>query len=96
MDSGKPFIVSDDYLDWAHSSAADDGQPLAVKLFEQPIRRKSRVINDPLLVAEVADVAGLYVGGRDSNLRAAKVSARALEWLRERGMTVRQLLPLNA
>jgi hypothetical protein len=29
---GRPFRVSDADLDWAHSSAADDGRPLAIRI----------------------------------------------------------------
>src|SRR4051812_8499508 len=88
----KAFRVSDDYLDWAHSSAAEESQPRALRLFQQPLRGDARYIECPELVAEIADVAELYVGGGDSDLRAARVRARAIEWLRDRGFTVKQAL----
>lgn len=92
MHTSKPFVVSDDYIDWAHGSAAEEEQPLAVRLFEQPIKGNSRLIVDPQLVAEIANVAELYVGGDDNILRAANVRARAVKWLNVRGMTVRSAL----
>ena len=91
----KPFRVSDAYLDWAHSSAAEDGQPLAAQIMESPVLGSAqayRLFTDPRLVAEIADVAELYVGGCDSNLRAAGVRKRAVQWLRERGLSVKQAL----
>lgn len=96
----RPFRVSVDYIDWAHGSAAEDGQPLAKRLDSATIYCDSRsaykLLDDPVLVAEVADVAELYVGGSDSDLRAAQVRARAVRWLRERGLTVRQVLKAHA
>lgn len=89
---GKPFRVSVDYIAWAHESAADDGQPLALKLFEQPRKGDAFLIDCPQLVAEIADVAQLYVGGDDNVLRAARVRTRAVDWLKERGLTVKQAL----
>ena len=91
----KPFRVSDAYLDWAHSSAAEEGQPLAVQIMDSPVFGKSqayRLFTDPRLVAEIADVAELYVGGGDNDLRAASVRKRAVQWLRERGLSVKQAL----
>ena len=91
----KPFRVSDAYLDWAHSSAAEDGQPLAIQIINSPVIGKAqayRLITDPCLVAEIADVAQLYVGGNDNNLRAASVRKRALRWLQEQGLSVKEMI----
>lgn len=89
------FRVSDDYIEWAHSSAAEDGHSLAIQLIDIPTRKAKtpyKLIDDPRLVAEIADVAGLYVGGGDTDLRAARVRARAIKWLAERGLTVARAL----
>ena len=91
----KPFRVSDAYLDWAHSSAAEDGQPVAIQIMNSPVMGKTqayRVFTDPYLVAEIADVAQLYVGGNDNNLRAASVRKRALRWLQEQGLSVKEMI----
>ena len=89
----KAFRVSDDYIDWAHESAAGDVQPLAIHLIEAPVHQgKFKLIDDPVLVAEIADVAELYVGGRDTDLRAAGVLKRAKAWLTEGGHNRRALL----
>lgn len=92
----KPFRVSAAYVDWAHSSAADDGQERALAICNAPELGTGatayKLVEEPQLVAELADVAELFVGGRENDLRAAKVRARALQWLRERGLTVRQAL----
>ncbi len=91
----KPFRVSDAYLDWAHSSAAEDGQPLAIRIMNSPVIGKAqayRLFTDPHLVAEIADVAQLYVGGNDNNLRAASVRKRALSWLQEQGLSVKEVI----
>ena len=91
----KPFRVSDAYLDWAHSSAAEDGQTLAIRIMNSPVIGKAqayRLFTDPHLVAEIADVAQLYVGGNDNNLRAASVRKRALSWLQEQGLSVKEVI----
>lgn len=51
-----------------------------------------RLITDPCLVAEIADVAELYVGGNDNNLRAASVRKRALRWLQEQGLSAKEMI----
>ena len=48
----KPFRVSDAYLDWAHSSAAEDGQPFAGR------EREVQPVNDRAL----ADAGQLHIG----------------------------------
>ena len=94
----KPFRVSADYIDWAHSSAAEDGQPIAKRIDGATIYSDSRsaykLFTDPVLVAEIADVAELYVIGcrGDKNLRAAGVLARAKKWLAEGKHDKRALL----
>ena len=98
----KPFRVSTAYIDWAHGSAAEEEQPLAVKLCaladaHQGGKAKPYiVVDDPQLVAEIADVAELYVGGSDSNLRAAAVLARARTWLKGRGLSIGAALTKQA
>lgn len=82
----KPFRVSADYIEWAHSSAAEDGHDLAIELCELPVHPAASpyvLVADPRLVFEIADVAELYVGGErgDNDRRAARVRARALRWL---------------
>lgn len=88
----KPFVCSDDYLEWAHGSLAEEGWPSALRILAAPLKGKARVIDAPELVAEIADVAELYVGGRDTVLRAARVRARAVKWLAARGLTVKGVL----
>jgi hypothetical protein len=92
----KPFPVSEAYIDWAHGSAAEEGQRLAVELVVWPTRghgaARYKLFEQPAHVAEIADVAELYVGGRDTDLRAAAVHVRAVKWLRDRGLSVRQLV----
>lgn len=88
-----PFRVSDNYVDWAHGPGAEDAQPLAVRLVEAPVHQgKFKLIDDPVLVAEIADVAELYVGGRDTDLRAAAVLKRANKWLAAGGHEKKALL----
>jgi hypothetical protein len=73
--------VSAAYIDWAHGPGAEDGQPLAMELCALPVKNKQVCI--PLtrqdLIAEIASVAELYVGGRpgDNYPRAGRVLARA-------------------
>ena len=92
----KPFRVSANYVDWAHGSAAEDGQPLAKRLDGATIYSDKagpfKLIDAPELVAEIADVAELYIGGGETDLRAARVRARAVRWLTERGLKVRDLV----
>ena len=92
----KPFRVSVSYIDWAHSSACEDGQDLAIQIMETPSQRGRSspyiLLEDVRLVGEVADVAELYVGGGETDLRAARVRKRAIAWLRERGLTVSEAL----
>ena len=93
----KAFRVSSDYIEWAHGSAAGDDQPLAIALTDLPdvagsAARHYKLVDDPKLVAEIADVAELYVGGSDNNMRAAVVRGRAINWLKERGLTVKGAL----
>lgn len=89
-----PFRVSADYIEWAHGPAAEDGQERAKALCAQAVGAHGApgkgpryiLVSDPVLVAEIADVAELYVGGQDNDLRAARVRSRALLWLREQGV----------
>jgi hypothetical protein len=91
-----PFRVSADYVEWAHGGAAEEGQPLATKLDSATVYPGAvsgyKLFDDPQLVAEIADVAELFVGGDDNNLRAASVRARAVTWLETRGLTVKGAL----
>ena len=82
----KPFRVSCGYLYWAHESAAGDGNnPLAIRIMEacDAAKKPYVLFGDPVLVEEIASVAELYVGGRDTDIRAAGVLARAKRWLKE-------------
>jgi hypothetical protein len=92
----KPFRVSVSYIDWAHSSACEDGHDLAIRIMETPSQGGSVspyiLLDDVRLVAEVADCAELFVGGGETDLRAARVRKRAIAWLRERGLTVNEAL----
>lgn len=92
----KPFRVSDAYIDWAHGSAAEEGQRLAVEIVETPCQGRwpgqFKLFVEPRHVAEIADVAELYVSGRETDLRAAAVRARAMKWLELRGLSVRVVL----
>lgn len=101
MSTAKPFRVSVSYVDWAHSSAAEDGHDLAIRLIDAPINAANTaspyiLLDEPLLVAEIADVAELFIGGAETDLRAAKVRKRAVEWLQQRGLTVNQALGKKA
>lgn len=89
----KPFRVSIAYIKWAHESAAEDGSTLAKLLCDAPDhQRKFKLIDQPVLVAEIADVAELYVGGGETDLRAAGVLYRAKKWLAAGGHNKRALL----
>jgi hypothetical protein len=74
------FRVSVNYIYWAHQPGADDAQPLACELMDL-ITAKHDYILVPYakryLIAEIASVAELYVGGRDTDIRAARVLKRA-------------------
>ena len=56
--------VSRRWIEWAHGSGAEDGQPLATTslcdLAGTP-GAGSIEVTDPALIAELVDVAGLYV-----------------------------------
>ena len=92
----RPFRASADYIEWAHGSAAGDGNRLALRLTSATVYGDTKaafhLFNAPELVAEIADVAELYIGGRDSDLRAASVRSRAMKWLRLRGLSKKALL----
>ena len=83
----KPFRVSYSYIEWAHGPGAEDGQPLALRIVDAPFDKGHNYVlfTDPELVAEIASVAELYVGGRrdDNDLRAARALKRARAWLKE-------------
>ena len=55
--------VSRRWIDWAHGPGAEDGQPLAMSLCELAGApgAGSISVTDPALIAELVDVAGLYV-----------------------------------
>ena len=50
--------VSRRWIEWAHGPAAEDGQPLSMSLCDLAGAIK---IAEPALIAELVDVAGLYV-----------------------------------
>lgn len=54
--------VSRKWIDWAHGAAAEDGQPLAVRLCDlaNAPGKGNLEITDPVLIAEIVDVAELY------------------------------------
>lgn len=61
--SQAPMRVSRKWLHWAHGPGAEDGQELALKLIGLAAsqgRNLAIEINDPVLVAEIVDVAELY------------------------------------
>ena len=55
-------------------------------------RNRYKLNSLPVRVAEIADVVVLDLGGGESDLRAARVRARALKRLSLRGLTVRGVL----
>lgn len=86
----KPFRVSADYIDWAHGPGAEsegEGYDLAREICALPIVMPGSYVLVPAhrvdMVREIEDVAGLYVGGDDNDLRAASVRSRARKWLKE-------------
>lgn len=83
-----PFKVSANYIDWAHSPSAEDVHPLTIDLCDladRPNRRgQAEIPVDRLdLVLEIIDVAELFVGGDDTDLRAARALKRAKAYLAE-------------
>jgi hypothetical protein len=55
--------VSRRWIEWAHGPGAEDGQPLAMSLCDLASAPGMGAIEvaDPALIAELVDVAGLYV-----------------------------------
>ena len=55
--------VSRRWIEWAHGPGAEDGQPLAMRLCDLAGApgAGSIEVTDPTLIAELVDVAGLYV-----------------------------------
>ena len=55
--------VSRRWIEWAHGPGAEDGQPLAMSLCDLAGAPGAGSIEvaDPALIAELVDVAGLYV-----------------------------------
>ena len=55
--------VSRRWIEWAHGPGAQDGQPLAMSLWDLASAPGAGSIEvaDPALIAELVDVAGLYV-----------------------------------
>lgn len=55
--------VSRRWIEWAHGPGAEDGQPLAMRLCDLAGAPGAGAIEvaDPALIAELVDVAGLYV-----------------------------------
>ena len=90
------FRVSLAYLDWAHGPAAEDGHDKAIRLMniipKGPFGKEYCLVSDPVLVAEIADVAELYVGSGETDLRAARVLSRAKDWLKARSLQKQDLL----
>ena len=60
--------VSRAWIQWAHIGGSEDGQPLACRLIDlaEAPGRGAIEISDPALIAELVDVAELYVGGDTS------------------------------
>lgn len=60
---GNKLKVSRKWIDFAHEPGAESGQPLAIKLMEiaEKPGKGSVEITDPELIAEIVDVAELYV-----------------------------------
>ena len=58
--------VSRRWIEWAHGPGADDGQPLAMALCDLASSpgTGSVSVTDPALIAELVDVAELYVSPR--------------------------------
>lgn len=56
----KPLRVSQEWIEYAHGPGAEDGQPLAIRLCELPVRDGAVFVLDKELVAEILDVAELY------------------------------------
>lgn len=58
--------VSERWIEWAHGPGAEEGQPLAMSLCELASAPGSGLIlvGDPALIAELVDVAELYVNPR--------------------------------
>jgi hypothetical protein len=80
----KPFIIGSAWIEYAHGPGAEDGQPIATRLTKLAVQPMAR-ITDPVLVAEVADVAELYAVGADSSTVAKRHFKRAVAWLKENG-----------
>jgi hypothetical protein len=55
--------VSRRWIEWAHGPGAEDGQPLAMMLCDLAGAPGAASIEvaDPALIAELVDVAGLYI-----------------------------------
>ena len=55
--------VSRRWIEWAHGPGAEDGQPLAMSLCELASApgTGSVSVTDPALIAELVDVAELYI-----------------------------------
>lgn len=75
----KTLNVSWNWIEYAHGPGAESGQKLATELCDLPVNKRGQT-EIPLsrrdLIAEVQDVAELYVGGDDNDLQAARVVAR--------------------
>lgn len=88
--SSIPFRVNEQWLDYAHGPGAEDGQPLATRLTDLPVKAGVVQVSDPELVEEIVSVAGLYTG--DSSVQdddrlwfrmyPAKVIKRGKAWLK--------------
>jgi len=91
----KPFLVNVEWLDYAHGSAAEEGQPLAVDLMALAEGATVRAGSVPIpvdrfdLVREIVSVAELYTSDsavQDDDrmwfrMYPAKLIARARVWL---------------
>jgi hypothetical protein len=83
----KTLNVSYNWIEYAHGPGAESGYKLATELCDMPVNKRGQ-IEIPLyrkdLIFEVQDVAELYVGGDDNDLRAARVAARCRKVLKGR------------
>ena len=83
----KPFRVSSDWIDYAHSPGADDGQPTAVEICDMLTQRDYILVPAHRidLVQEIISVAELYTGGRgEDGIRSAtatRLIRRAHKWI---------------
>jgi hypothetical protein len=86
----KPFKISAHWIDYAHGPGAEDSQPMALRLTDAPCTKGANPlisVTDAALVAEIADVAELYIGdGNEMSATAKRAFNRAVAWLKTEGV----------